>query len=245
MQLSRDITGLNFIVTGAARGIGLAISNLFHSLGARVSGWDLDVSGMKEKQIFSDIQKVDVTNENATQNSFAKSLHRLGDIDGIIANAGINGPTKPMWEYSLAEWHTVMDVDLTGVFLSIKASLEHFRIRKRGRIIVISSIAGKEGNPGAVPYGAAKAGVIGLAKGLSRELLPSEITVNCIAPSIAVTELLDGMSDSYIADKKSRIPKGRFCTPEEIAHMAAFIASPACSFTTGQVFDLSGGRATW
>ena len=245
MQLARDITGLNFIVTGAARGIGLAISTLFYSLGARVSGWDLDVSGMKESQIFSDIQKVDVTNENATQNSFAKSLHRLGDIDGIIANAGINGPTKPMWEYSLAEWHDVMDVDLTGVFLSIKASLEHFRIRKRGRIIVISSIAGKEGNPGAVPYGAAKAGVIGLAKGLSRELLPSEITVNCIAPSIAVTELLDGMSDVYIADKKSRIPKGRFCTPEEIAHMAAFIASPACSFTTGQVFDLSGGRATW
>ena len=200
---------------------------------------------MQENSIFADAQVVDVTDEAATLSGFAASLQRLGDIDGIIANAGINGPTKPMWEYSLAEWHDVMDVDLTGVFLSIKASLEHFRIRKRGRIIVISSIAGKEGNPGAVPYGAAKAGVIGLAKGLSRELLPSEITVNCIAPSIAVTELLDGMSDAYIADKKSRIPKGRFCTPEEIAHMAAFIASPACSFTTGQVFDLSGGRATW
>ncbi len=245
MQLSRNISGQNFIVTGAARGIGLAISTLFSNLGAKVSGWDIDADEMRDNSVFSDTQVVDVTDEKATIAGFALSLQRLGDIDGIIANAGINGPTKPMWEYSLAEWQDVMDVDLTGVFLSIKASLEHFRIRKRGRIIVISSIAGKEGNPGAVPYGAAKAGVIGLAKGLSRELLPSEITVNCIAPSIAVTELLDGMSDEYIADKKSRIPIGRFCTPEEIAHMAAFIASPACSFTTGQVFDLSGGRATW
>ena len=245
MQLSRDISGQNFIVTGAARGIGLAISTLFCNLGAKVSGWDIHAGEMRNNSVFADTQVVDVTNEQATLAGFASSLHRLGDIDGIIANAGINGPTKPMWEYSLAEWHSVMEVDLTGVFLSLKASLEHFRIRKRGRIIIISSIAGKEGNPGAVPYGAAKAGVIGLAKGLSRELLPSEITVNCIAPSIAVTELLDGMSNAYIADKKSRIPKGRFCTPEEIAHMAAFIASPACSFTTGQVFDLSGGRATW
>ena len=245
MQLSRNISGQNFVVTGAARGIGLAISTLFSNLGARVSGWDIDASEMRDNSVFADTQVVDVTDEKATIAGFALSLQRLGDIDGIIANAGINGPTKPMWEYSLAEWQDVMDVDLTGVFLSIKASLEHFRIRKRGRIIVISSIAGKEGNPGAVPYGAAKAGVIGLAKGLSRELLPSEITVNCIAPSMAVTDLLDEMSDAYIADKKSRIPKGRFCTPEEIAHMAAFIASPACSFTTGQVFDLSGGRATW
>jgi len=245
MQLSRDISGQNFIVTGAARGIGLAISTLFCNLGAKVSGWDIHAGEMRNNSVFADTQVVDVTNEQATIEGFASSLQRLGDIDGIIANAGINGPTKPMWEYSLAEWHSVMEVDLTGVFLSLKASLEHFRIRKRGRIIIISSIAGKEGNPGAVPYGAAKAGVIGLAKGLSRELLPSEITVNCIAPSIAVTELLDGMSNAYIADKKSRIPKGRFCTPEEIAHMAAFIASPACSFTTGQVFDLSGGRATW
>jgi 3-oxoacyl-[acyl-carrier protein] reductase len=245
MQNPMELSGQAFIVTGAARGIGLAISTLFHSLGARVSGWDLDDSSMKENPVFADTQIVDVADEAQTKAGFARALAALGEIDGIVANAGVNGPTKPMWDYTLAEWNTVISVDLTGVFMSVQATLAHLRERGRGRIIIISSVAGKEGNPGAVPYGAAKAGVIGLAKGLAREVLPSEITVNCIAPAIAVTDLLDGMSENYIADKKSRIPMGRFCTPEEIAKMAAFIASPACSFTTGQVFDLTGGRATW
>ena len=245
MRKPMDIEGQSFIVTGAAKGIGFAISTLFHQLGARVSGWDLDDSGMRDNPVFTDTQIVDVSDEGQTRAGFAASLAALGDIDGIVANAGINGPTKPLWDYSLDEWQSVISVDLTGVFLSVQASLHHLRARKRGRIIIISSVAGKEGNPGAVPYGAAKAGVIGFAKGLAREILPSDITVNCIAPSIAVTDLLDGMTDEYIADKKSRIPMGRFCTPEEIANMAAFIASPACSFTTGQVFDVTGGRATW
>ena len=245
MNRPMDISGQAFIVTGAAKGIGLAISTLFHSLGARVSGWDLDDSAMKGNPVFADSQVVDVTDPAQTEAGFAASLAALGDIDGMVANAGVNGPTKPLWDYSLAEWQMVMSVDLTGVFLTVQAGLDHLRARQRGRIIIISSIAGKEGNPGAVPYGAAKAGVIGLAKGLARELLPSDITVNCIAPSMAMTDLLDGMSADYIADKKSRIPMGRLCTPEEIANVAAFIASPACSFTTGQVFDVTGGRATW
>ena len=240
-----DIAGQNFIVTGAAKGIGLAISSLFNSLGAKVSGWDLDDAGMKNNPVFADSQIVDVTNPLQTKDGFASSLAALGNIDGVIANAGVNGPTKPLWDYSLSEWQTVMSVDLTGVFLTVQAALGHLREQERGRVIIISSIAGKEGNPGAVPYGAAKAGVIGLAKGLARELLPSEITVNCIAPSMAMTDLLDEMSAEYIADKKSRIPMGRLCTPEEIASVAAFIASPACSFTTGQIFDVTGGRATW
>ena len=244
MQRPMDIEGQAFIVTGAAKGIGLAISTLFHQLGARVSGWDLDDSSMRDNSVFADTQIVDVSDESQTRAGFAASLAALGDIDGIVANAGINGPTKPLWDYSLDEWQSVMSVDLTGVFLSVQASLDHLRAQA-GTHHHHFFCRRQEGNPGAVPYGAAKAGVIGFAKGLAREILPSDITVNCIAPSIAVTDLLDGMTEEYIADKKSRIPMGRFCTPEEIANMAAFIASPACSFTTGQVFDVTGGRATW
>ena len=157
----------------------------------------------------------------------------------------MNGPTKPVWKYSLEEWQGVISVDLTGVFLTTRAVLNHLREQEYGRLLIVSSVAGKEGNPGAVPYGAVKAGVIGYAKGLARELLPSRITVNCLTPAITETELLEEMNEDYIVEKKAKIPMGRFCTPEEIADMAAWVVSPRCSFTTGQVFDLSGGRATY
>ncbi|MBT6122171.1 MAG: SDR family oxidoreductase [Candidatus Puniceispirillum sp.] len=245
MQRPLDLTGQTFIVTGAARGIGLAISDYFHNLGARVCGWDLDDTGMKDNSIFADYQIVDVSDETSVADAFAATIAEMGDVDGIVANAGINGPTKPLWDYSLDEWQQVIDIDLTGVFLSVQPVLRHLRTKGKGRIIVMSSVAGKEGNPGAVPYGAAKAGLVGYVKGLAREVLPSEITVNCIAPVITETDLLTGMSQDYISDKKSRIPMGRFCTPKEVAAMAAWIASPQCSFTTGQIFDVTGGRATW
>ncbi|MBT6416846.1 SDR family NAD(P)-dependent oxidoreductase [Candidatus Puniceispirillum sp.] len=245
MQRPLDLTGQTFIVTGAARGIGLAISDYFHNLGARVCGWDLDDTGMKDNSIFADYQIVDVSDETSVADAFAATIAEMGDVDGIVANAGINGPTKPLWDYSLEEWQQVIDIDLTGVFLSVQPVLRHLRTKGKGRIIVMSSVAGKEGNPGAVPYGAAKAGLVGYVKGLAREVLPSEITVNCIAPVITETDLLTGMSQDYISDKKSRIPMGRFCTPQEVAAMAAWIASPQCSFTTGQIFDVTGGRATW
>ena len=138
-----------------------------------------------------------------------------------------------------------MNVDLTGVFLSTKAVVHHMKKHGYGRLIIISSVAGKEGNPGATPYGAAKAGVIGYAKGLAKELLPSNITVNCLAPAITETELLNEMTTEYIEEKKSKIPMGRFCSADEIANMTAWVASSKCSFTTGQVFDLTGGRATY
>jgi len=188
---------------------------------------------------------VDVTDENSIQAAVKESIQKLGGLQGLIANAGVNGPTKPTWEYSKQEWEHVMSVDLTGVFLSTKAVLNHMRQHGYGRLIIISSVAGKEGNPGASPYGAAKAGVIGYAKGLARELLPADITVNCLAPAITETDLLQEMTDEYIDNKKSSIPMGRFCTAAEIADMTAWVASPHCSFTTGQVFDLTGGRATY
>ena len=240
-----DIEGHKFIVTGAANGIGLAISRRLSELGAKVSGWDLYDDSMASDPAFTHSVKVDVTDENSIQTAVKDSIQKLGGLQGLIANAGINGPTKPTWEYSKKEWEQVMSVDLTGVFLSTRAVLHHMRKHGYGRLIIISSVAGKEGNPGASPYGAAKAGVIGYAKGLARELLPADITVNCLAPAITETDLLQEMTDEYIEDKKSRIPMGRFCTTAEIADMTAWVASPKCSFTTGQVFDLTGGRATY
>ena len=240
-----DIEGHKFIVTGAAKGIGLAISQRFSELGAKVSGWDLNDDAMASESAFTHRVKVDVTDENSIQSAVKESIQKLGGLQGLIANAGINGPTKPTWEYSKQEWEHVMSVDLTGVFLSTKAVLHHMIKHGYGRLIIISSVAGKEGNPGASPYGAAKSGVIGYAKGLARELLPSDITVNCLAPVITETDLLKEMTEEYIEDKKSKIPMGRFCTAAEIANMTAWVASPKCSFTTGQVFDLTGGRATY
>tara|TARA_B100001079_G_scaffold163150_1_gene139890 strand:- start:461 stop:1192 length:732 start_codon:yes stop_codon:yes gene_type:complete len=240
-----DIEGHKFIVTGAAKGIGLAISQRLSELGAKVSGWDLNDDAMASESAFTHRVKVDVTDENSIQSAVKESIQKLGGLQGLIANAGINGPTKPTWEYSKQEWEHVMSVDLTGVFLSTKAVLHHMRKHGYGRLIIISSVAGKEGNPGASPYGAAKSGVIGYAKGLARELLPSDITVNCLAPVITETDLLKEMTEEYIEDKKSKIPMERFCTAAEIANMTAWVASPKCSFTTGQVFDLTGGRATY
>ncbi len=245
MQQIADLSGRSFIVTGAARGIGLAICERFHQLGAKISGWDLNVSAMQGNPIYADCQAVDVSSEAQTQTAFDGAVKKLGNIDGIIANAGINGPTKPLTQYSLDEWNQVLSVDLTGVFLSVKTILPHLQERGYGRIVIIASVAGKEGNPGAVPYGAAKAGVIGFAKGLARELLPSQITINCVAPALTQTDLLADMSEEYLAEKASRIPMGRLVKPSEVADMAAFVASSQCSFTTGQVFDVTGGRATW
>jgi len=244
-MMSFDLKGNNIVVTGAAKGIGLAISRRFAELGAKVSGWDLDPGPGDADPAFAHFVRVDVTDEDSVAEGFAQSLAALGSVTTMVANAGINGPTKPAWEYSLDEWRRVLDVDLTGVFICTRQVIDHMRARGTGRIVIVSSVAGKEGNPGACAYGAAKAGVIGFAKGLARELLPSDITVNCIAPAMTETDLLDGMSAEYIADRKARIPMGRLCSVREIADMVAWVASPRCSFTTGQVFDVTGGRATY
>jgi NAD(P)-dependent dehydrogenase (short-subunit alcohol dehydrogenase family) len=240
-----DLQEQKFVVTGAGKGIGLAISKRFAALGAQVSGWDLDVAEIREADAFTHVAQVDVTDVDGVRNATRESVDAMGGLHGIIANAGISGPTKPVWEYTLAEWDRVIRTDLTGVFVSTQAVLGHLRQEGYGRIVVIASVTGKEGNAGACAYGAAKAGAIGYAKGLARELQPSNITVNCVAPAIAETDLMLEMTDEYIKEKKSLIPMGRFCSTDEIADMTAWVVSPRCSFTTGQIFDLSGGRATY
>ncbi len=247
MKQSIDLSlrGQSFIVTGAARGIGLAVSEFFANLGANVVGWDIDPTTIKNNSFFAGCISVDVTSQESVEAAFEKTLYFVDELDGIVANAGINGPTKPTWDYDLTDWQKVIDVDLTGVFISTRPVVKYLRKKGKGRIIIMSSIAGKDGNPGACAYGSAKAGVVGFAKGLARELLPSEITVNCIAPAITETDLFFEMDQAYINEKKSKIPMNRFCTVKEIAQMTAWVASPFCSFTTGQVFDVTGGRSTW
>ena len=226
-------------------GIGLVIAHRFSELGVRVCGWDLDCDPIRDDPAFAATCQADVTRETDIDAAFEETRRRIGDVTIVVANAGINGPTKPAWDYSLEDWHQVLDVDLTGVFLTTRPAVRHMRETGYGRIVIISSVAGKEGNPGACAYGAAKAGVIGFAKGLARELQPSDITVNCVAPAITETDLFLEMSEDYIADKRGRIPMGRFCTVQEIVDTAAWAASPRCSFTTGQMFDVTGGRATY
>ena len=243
--MSFDLQNQTVVVTGAARGIGKVIAHRFGVLGAKVSGWDVDPAPIAGDSDFAHAAQADVTSETSLRAAYADTQRALGDVSVLVANAGINGPTKPMWDYTLEDWNKVLAVDLTGVFLSVKAALPRMRAQRYGRIVIIASVAGKEGNPGATAYGAAKSGVIGFAKGLARELAPANIMVNCIAPVMAETDLLKEMSPEYIADRKARIPMGRFVLPSEIADMAAWAASPRCSFTTGQVFDVTGGRATY
>lgn len=243
--MSFDLESKRVLVTGASRGIGLGICRRFKELGARVVGWDVAPEPIKDDPDFELVQTVDVTDERGVEAAYFTARRALGGIDIVVANAGVNGTTKPAWEYTLEEWQHVINVDLTGVFLTTRQAVLDMRESGEGRIIVIASIASKEGNPGACAYGAAKAGVYGYVKTLARELMPSNITVNCVGPAITETDLFEEMSDEYIADKLSRIPMKRFCTVREIADMTAFVASPRCSFTTGQLFDVTGGRTTY
>ncbi len=230
------------MVTGAARGIGFGIAEHLTDLGAEVVGWDL---GAFDNRLFKDFLQCDVTDEADVAAAAKASLKKLGHIDILVNNAGVNGPTKPTWDYTLEEWNKVLAVDLTGVFLCTRALVGSMRERGYGRIVNIASVAGKEGGPNACAYAAAKSGVIGFTKGLAQELAGSGVLANCIAPAITKTDLFDEMDEDYIADRKRRIPMGRFCTIDEIAAMTAFAASPACSFTTGFTFDVTGGRATY
>lgn len=191
------------------------------------------------------MQTVDIADYGQVEKAFAATEDALGEIDILINNAGINGPVAPVWEYPLDAWNRVLAVDLTGVFHCSRATIPHMRARSYGRIVNVASIAGKEGNQGIAAYASAKAGVIGFTKSLARELVDSGILVNAIAPALTETDLFKEMTPEHIALARSRIPMGRTLKVPEVAAMVAWIASPECSFSTGFVFDLTGGRATY
>ena len=246
-----DLGGRNAVVTGGAQGIGRAIALRFLESGAAVAIWDRDLAtAQKTAQELSGRGRVvafaaDVFNYAEIERARDATLKDFRRIDILVNNAGISGPNVPTWEYPLEAWRGVMSVNLDGPFHCCRAVVPLMIAQNYGRIVNIASIAGKEGNPNAVAYSASKAAVIALTKSLGKELASYDISVNCITPAAARTAIFDQMTQQHIDFMLSKIPRGRFVTVEEIAGLAAYCASAECSFTTGAVFDISGGRATY
>jgi 3-oxoacyl-[acyl-carrier protein] reductase len=242
-----DLEGRCAIVTGGARGIGLAVVERLAASGAKVAIWDLDEdeSRTQARRLGQHHMAADVASESSVQAALATALTVLGQIDILVTSAGITGINTTVEAYPLEEWRRVLDIDLTGPFLCSKAVIPHMRTRDYGRIVHIASIAGKEGNPNASAYSTAKAGVIALTKSLGKELAGTGIRVNCVTPAAVETGMFAQMTESHISYMLSKIPMGRFGRVEEIAGMIAWLVSEECSFSTGAVFDLSGGRATY
>jgi len=234
------------IVTGGAQGFGLAITKRFIESGARVLIWDKDTEYLNKVDL-KNTQKieVDVSNYKSVEKAFAESLTYENKIDILVNNAGIAGPNFKTWDYPLEEWQKVIDIDLSGVFYCCKTIVPHFIKHNYGRIVNISSIAGKEGNPNAMPYSAAKAGVIALTKSLGKELAENNISVNCVTPAPAKTRIFDQITQEHIDYMLSKIPRNRFVLVEELASLVTWMCSEENSYTTGSTFDLSGGRATY
>jgi len=222
--------GRHAIVTGGAQGIGAAIARRLQAGGARVTLWDLDGS-----------PKVDVSDPA----SIANALKDSGKIDILVNNAGIAGMNKPTVDYPVEEWERVLRINLTSQFLCCRAVAPRMVKAGYGRIVNIASIAGKEGNPNAAAYSASKAGVIALTKSLGKELAQTGVLVNCVTPAAAKTAIFAQMTESHIEYMRSKIPMGRFVEVDEIAALVCWLASEECSFSTGAVFDISGGRATY
>ena len=238
-----DLHGRIAVVTGAARGIGRAIAERMTASGATVIGWDQDARALTNAQIQG--HSFDLTDEAAVRHATAETLARHARIDILVNNAGITGGNAPTWELPAAEWRRVLDVNLVAPMLCASAVIPGMITHKYGRIVNIASIAGKEGNPNASHYSASKAGLIALTKSLGKELAGQGVLVNAVTPAAAKTDIFKQMTPQQIDWMLSKIPMNRFVEVDEIAALACWLATEECSFTTGAVFDISGGRATY
>jgi 3-oxoacyl-[acyl-carrier protein] reductase len=248
-----DLTGQTAIVTGAATGIGEAVASRLAQAGAAVAVADIDLEGASavaraiaaatDRDVFP--VQLDITDASSANRAAAEVLAHTGRIDILVNNAGIAGRAAPLWEQTEEDWQKVIAVNMTGVFNCCRAVVTHMRERRYGRIVNVASIAGKEGNPNMTGYSATKAGVIAFTKSLAKEVALDGICVNSVAPAVVRTKILDQLTQAQIDYMTSRIPMRRTGNPEEIAAVVHFLASPDCSFVTGQCYDASGGRATY
>ncbi len=245
---SQRFSGRRAVVTGGASGIGLAVCRRIVAEGGSVMIWDRDARAIDAATGDSgaiDGISLDITDNDAVETAATDTRNRLGGIDILVCSAGITGPNTTTWQYPIEDWRHVIDVNLNGLFYCNRACVSAMLDSGYGRIVNIASIAGKEGNPNASAYSASKAAVIGLTKSLGKELATHSITVNCITPAAVRTPIFDQMTEEHIAFMLSKIPIGRFGTVDEVTSLVCWLASEECSFTTGGVFDVSGGRATY
>ena len=244
-----DFQGRHAVVTGGATGLGYAIAERLLQSGGSVSLWDRDDAAVRKAALALGAKAhpvtVDVSVHEQVQAAVQVTLQQAARIDALVNSAGITGPNIKLWEYPVQAWREVMEVNLNGLFYCCREVVPVMREAGYGRVVNIASVAGKDGNPNASAYSASKAAVVALTKSLGKELADTGVRVNCVTPAAVKTAIFDQMSELHIQFMLSKIPMGRFGTPEEVAAMVAWLCTDECSFSTGAVFDLSGGRATY
>ena len=244
-----DFEGRHAVVTGGATGLGYAISQRLIQSGGAVTLWDRDEAAASKAATAlgarASAVTVDVSQHESVRAAVRATLQIAPKVDALVNSAGVTGPNVKLWDYPVDDWREVMEVNLNGLFLCCREWAPHLRANNYGRIVNIASVAGKDGNPNASAYSASKAAVIALTKSLGKELADTGVRVNCVTPAAVKTAIFEQMTPEHIAFMLSKIPMGRFGTPEEVAAMVGWLCTEECSFSTGAVFDLSGGRSTY